>query len=315
DTVKSDVYFGGTRINNNYRVFGNAEWRIFSPLVMNLGGTYEREDINDDVFSPRVAFTYLLTQQQSLRLVYAEAIRSPDLLEQRPNYIGKATNIQTDNYLNLENGRYFAHQTERRHLDHERIQSWEIGYYGSYLQQRLMLDIKLYRDHLSQLIANATGIRDFNPSSDLEMNIDGVDAQVHWRPNVVHEFWWSGAYVNNRVNIGNVRNYSADQIDSLSQIETRLSAEYSNNVNWIMRHNNLSLSQSYFWHNAYNGNRGKGRVYRRYEMSINKNWPISYGELSTGIFWHHIVNNEQFIYEDEQIASNDIVLFKLGMQF
>ena len=66
------------RTNTIYRAFANIEWRMLDSLILMQVVCTSKEDINDRVFSPpRVAVNWLLTEQQSLRLVYSQAVRSP----------------------------------------------------------------------------------------------------------------------------------------------------------------------------------------------------------------------------------------------
>merc|ERR1711879_528712 len=106
DQVHSETYFGGKYNNDTYRVFLNAEVRPVEKVIINAGFTKEWEDDNDPVFSPRVAVNFLIGPQQSIRLVRSEAVRSPDMLEQNPDYSLQGTSM-TENYLELDEGTYF----------------------------------------------------------------------------------------------------------------------------------------------------------------------------------------------------------------
>ena len=131
-------------------------------------------------------------------------MRSPDLLEQEPDYSLQITDL-TENYLGLTEGSLYATQTgEYGDLDHERITSWELGYYGRLPAHNLEMDIKVYRDHLYQLISDPINLNTPDVSSDTEMNLSGVDWQFTWQPSQIHSLWYSGAYVDADMKLGDV---------------------------------------------------------------------------------------------------------------
>ena len=112
DEVTSETYFNGTVSNDLMRVFANAEIRPLDKLIFNLGGMYEDEDKNSAVFSPRVAANFLIAPQHSLRLVYSTAVRSPDLLEQEPDYRLTLDNL-TEKLSRVRRG-YLFRDSKRR---------------------------------------------------------------------------------------------------------------------------------------------------------------------------------------------------------
>ena len=82
----------------------------------------EQEDINEDAFSPRLALNWLLSPQQSVRAVFSQAVRSPDMLEQQPEW----TLAAQGHPFGVTEGSAIAAD---RGLDQERITSIELGYY------------------------------------------------------------------------------------------------------------------------------------------------------------------------------------------
>lgn len=315
DQVYSETYFHGTVRNDIFRVFGNVEWRPFAPLLLHVGGMYETEDTNDSAFSPRVAANFMLSPQQSVRLVWSTAVRSPDLLEQEPNYYYTIGNLD-DNYLGLTEGDYFEQQTGTYgQLDHEKIQSVELGYFLNVPEYNFMADIKVYRDYLTQLISNPINLTNPDVYSDTEMVIKGVDWQFSWNPAQHHSFWWSGAYVNTDVEIGEDSAIDEETLTSLLRVETRLSAEYSNNLSWAYRRGDWGLTQSYFWHNAYNRENRNPRHYRRYEANLTKDWKMDGYTVNTGLFWHHLIDDGRVIYINEVYSVNDLWYLQVGLEF
>lgn len=316
DEVRSKTYFNGTVSNDLLRVFSNAELRPLERLVLNLGGMYEDEDKNSAVFSPRVAANFLVTPQQSFRLVYSTAVRSPDLLEQSPDYSLKITDL-TDNYLGLDEGTFFATQTgSYGELDHERITSWELGYFGRLPMYKLDMDIKVYRDHLYQLISDPINLLTPDVSSDTTMNIKGVDWQFIWQPSRQHGLWYSGAYLNADVRLNDTANLTTKESVSLQAVETRLSSEFSHNLSWSASFGEWRLTQSYFWHRSYNNfSNGRRTPYRRYEANLQKDWLVRGVTLETSAFLHRIIDDSPIAYRTNYIEDRYLGYVQIGVSF
>lgn len=315
DRADSLTYFQGAEHNDTYRAFANGEWRALTHLVFNVGGMYEEEDSNASAFSPRVAANFLITQQQSLRLVYSQAVRSPDLLEKKPNYSFLLRDL-TDNYLNLDSGRFFMNQVpDTRDLDHEKITSVELGYYGKLPELNLELDVKVYKDSLSQLISNTIALNSVYIASDTKMDVKGVDWQLNWQFSRNNWLWWSGAYVDAAVRLGDISQLDDKEIGRLSKVERRLSAQWSNNVSWHHDGNNWGSTLTYLWHDGYNNFNNNDGDYRRFEANLTKTWSVKGYKPEVGLFWHHLVDDSRLVYPDQVYAVNDIYSFRAGITF
>ena len=93
DRVKSETFFGGTVDNAIIQAFGNAEYRPHDRWLFQFGGMYEDSQLVGDAFSPRVAMHYFITPLHSLRFVYSEAVRTPDMYENNINWTYNLKNI------------------------------------------------------------------------------------------------------------------------------------------------------------------------------------------------------------------------------
>lgn len=315
DQVESETYFNGVVSSDLFRIFANTEWHITERLIANVGGMYENEDTNDAVFSPRVALNLLVKPQQSLRLVYSTSVRSPDLLEKSPDYSIEVAEL-TDNYLGLDKALYYAHQQGRfGQLEHEKITSVELGYYARLPARDIAFDVKLYKDHLYQLISNPLNLQTPVTNSDTTLDIKGLDWQITWTPSREHSFWWSGAYVDTEVRLGDTSFLTPDEIGRLQDVETRLSAEYSNNLSWTFDPGSWQITQSYFWHNAYNRDRTNPKHYRRYELHWHKAWPVKGVSINTDVFWHHLIDDNYITYSNEVYSQTDLGYLQVGINF
>ncbi|WP_430460060.1 TonB-dependent receptor plug domain-containing protein [Thalassolituus sp. LLYu03] len=312
DLAQSVTYFDGVQTNDLYRLFGNAEWRPLSFLLVNAGGMFEREDANEDAFSPRFAMNFLLSEQQSIRLVYSTAVRSPDMLEQEPNYSLTLDHL-TDNYLGVDSSTYFVTLSPgNRHLNHEHIVSREIGYYFRYDPSDLEVDAKIYRDTMRHLISSPITLESYLVRSDTEMDIEGAELQLKWRPWSDSFVWMTLAHVAPVARLGDTTGLSAREIDAQGKVETRLSAENSMTLSVHKRIGDWALTGSHFWYNAYNQGQD---VYRRYEVNVRHNWNLTSATLWGGVNWQHLVDDGKLIYADQRYSTSDIYYLQVGIDF
>ena len=316
DQVHSQTYFGGTENNDTYRVFLNAEIRPFQKMIINAGFTQEWEDDNDKVFSPRIAINFLLGPQQSIRLVRSEAVRSPDMLEQIPNYHLNATNM-TENYLGLSEGTYYQHQwPSSRNLDHEKIVSHELGYYARFNQPDIELDIKVYHDHMTRLISDPISLNSLDIASDTQMNIEGAELQLNWRINRGNWVWLTGAYVNaDVVPGGDLTGLSSRGVRDRKLSELRLSAQDSAVLSWHHNQGFFSSTISHFWYDAYNSLHSEPNRYRRYEVNLKADMKLGKYAPWVGLNWQHLVDDNVLVYINQRYSKRDIVFFQAGLNF
>ncbi|HET6788250.1 MAG TPA: TonB-dependent receptor, partial [Aquabacterium sp.] len=91
--TSSQTFLAGTATNNLIWVFGHGEFRPSNVLTVNMGGYFESNSLSGDTFSPRLALNWHLPKQQTLRLVYSEGTRTPDLFEERARWSQTLYNI------------------------------------------------------------------------------------------------------------------------------------------------------------------------------------------------------------------------------
>lgn len=316
DQVHSETYFGGTVHNDTYRVFGNAEWRPFSKAIINTGFTYEWEDDNDDAFSPRIAINFLLGPQQSIRLVRSKAIRSPDMLEQNPDYRIVGTSM-TSNYLGLSEGTFFMHQwPDSRDLDHERIISHEAGYYGRFSDPNIELDIKIYHDHLTQLISDPISLNSIDIASDTSMDIEGAEIQINWQVGPRNWVWLAGAYVNaNVVPGGDPSELTGENLVREKLSELRLSAQDSVVLSWHHKGSFWSGTVSHLWYDAYNSLEERPARYRRYEVNLKAEARLGAYTPWVGFHLQHLIDDNALIYFNQGYSETDIYFLQVGVNF
>ena len=320
DQVHSETYFGGKENNDTYRIFFNAEVKPFEKMIVNAGFTQEWEDDNDKVFSPRLAINFLLGPQQSIRLVRSEAVRSPDMLEQNPDYRLKGTSM-TENYLGVDESIYFMHQwPSSRSLHHEKIVSHELGYYGRFGNPNgtpsIEIDIKVYHEHMTNLISDPISLNSLDIASDTQMDVEGAELQLNWHLGRRNWIWLTGAYVNaDVVPGGDLSGLSDRELRDKKLAELRLSAQDSVVLSWHHQAGPISATASHFWYDAYNPLTTGLRRYRRYEINLRADMKLGRYNPWVGVHWQHLVDDGELVYTNQRYSEKDIYFLQAGLNF
>jgi len=124
------------------RVFLNDEWTINKRLLINVGGMEENDVMGYKRFSPHASLNFHLYPQQTLRVGVSVAYRTPSIGEQ---YSSPANPYQIGyNYQPVAG--------VSAGLSPEKIVSREIGYLGDFHDYNTSLDLRIYRDQMSNMI-------------------------------------------------------------------------------------------------------------------------------------------------------------------
>ena len=181
DTAESATYLGGKVSNNTWRVFANAEYRPAAATVINAGGYYESDNLTGSSFSPRIALNQHLNANSTVRVVLSRANRMPGIIEQRANWSYLTTGLNPA-LLGVTEA-YFAQSARASGtLDAEKNTSREIGYTGNFPNRGLMVDAKLFDDHLTNLISQRLTLASFNPTNGNALRLRGAELQVDYAP-------------------------------------------------------------------------------------------------------------------------------------
>lgn len=195
DAVRAPLYFTrpGYLDLDVARVFGNLEWRFRPDLIGNIGGTWEYDSNAKTTFAPRVGLNWHATREQTLRVAAARAFRSPSLYETSGNAIFYSTTgaiVQR------------SLKADGAPLRPERIDSIELGWLGDFPRQRLVADVRVFDERVTDrilvletllpspdcnlatdLVAPKTGtctaVRAYNAQG---VHIRGAEYQLKWKP-------------------------------------------------------------------------------------------------------------------------------------
>ncbi|WP_306603075.1 TonB-dependent siderophore receptor [Azonexus sp.] len=164
-TVKRDVW----------RSFANGEWKPTTWLTANLGVSNEYDTLAGNQISPRTSLAFHLTPENTVRLGYSQAWRSSSILAYRANYRQGPTITRNDQIGNPQ-------------LPAERLDSWELAYLGDWRALRMSLDVRHFREKLTDrvmLIRPGPSSNPVTPRSEQsiqDIDIQGYEFQWKWSP-------------------------------------------------------------------------------------------------------------------------------------
>lgn len=121
----------------SYRLFSNIEWQPHAHWVIHGGIMYEYNPIVESIASPRVAVNYLLNSSHSLRLSVARGNRSPSLLEANENNVDVRDGVLLNAVRRADSS-----------LDAEKLDSVELGWFGSFPHKGLTVDLRIYHEKI-----------------------------------------------------------------------------------------------------------------------------------------------------------------------
>jgi iron complex outermembrane receptor protein len=191
DRVHAPLYLSSESVFDTdlYRLFGNLEWRATPSLLVHVGAMGERNSITGGEISPRGAMSYHFASGQTVRVGISKAQRTPTILENDGKY-----------YLNLPisgSGMVaFPYYLGPGNLHAEHILSREIAYIGEWPRLGLGIDVRLYREQLTDVIDVTRYIQHFNLGPGGVVPFDqkyyvygnlagvetnGIETQIGWR--------------------------------------------------------------------------------------------------------------------------------------
>lgn len=193
------------------RMFGNLQYSLSEKWLLNIGAIAEHHEDYGNNESFRYSLNFKPSQDHSFRLSYNDASRAPTVLEQR------------DYFAVYEQGFLIDVSTYADpNIGEEKLESTELAYLGSFLQQTLNVDIKLFDERNIGLI---TGRSDDLFPGDLDNKVTvrdnvtdvdyrGIETQISYQPN--HHWLISGQYQYVRIDTTKV-----DSVDPLRIIEDK----------------------------------------------------------------------------------------------
>ncbi|MFY0639982.1 MAG: TonB-dependent receptor [Bermanella sp.] len=246
DEVSSQTYFNGYLKNDTTRLFASATWQATQKTNLHLGVMAEQESDADLVFAPRAALNYKFTPSQSLRLVYSESVRSPDLFEQDANWQLTLEDVVANVALNGTT--YYQTQKGPGDLDHQYIRSYEVGYYGRFNRFNSELDIRVFEENLTDVYYQSLTLAEIETVNGITMRFQGIEWQYSVSPWASSQLRWVGAYVDADTNVDTQDVNSSDR----EQVLLRIYAKNTHTMSWLQSwSDDTSSSVSYILANEY----------------------------------------------------------------
>ena len=196
DHVDSDyfLYNKGTTDRLTLRLFGNAVWDINRHNTIDLGVLVEKNEGRTTDVSPRIAYLYHFNDRHTLRIGASQAVRTPFIFEQE----GDITHMQDITIGGQPASNFGLPDTlvdkvlvPVNDLESETITTYEIGYYGKLIDNRLLINTRVFQDRLEDLI---DGPEVPDPTGDDNVNfvafvfsnlyntrVRGIEAEIDYR--------------------------------------------------------------------------------------------------------------------------------------
>jgi len=317
DEVRSDTFFNGYLKNDTTRVFASATWQATQKANLHLGAMVEKESDADAVFAPRAALNYKLTPSQSIRAVYSESVRSPDLFEQDGYWQLTVENATTASGDTPTTGTIF-YQTQQApgDLDHQYIRSYELGYYGRFNRLNAELDIRVFEEDLTDVFYQSLRLESFETINDITMRFQGVEAQYSMQPWADTQLRWVGAYVDADTNIDRTTDPSgAEREQSLLRIYARNTHTLVWLQDWAER---VSSSLSYILANEYddlNVSEDSRSLIERIDMKLMYSFPLPNVNVELSANMQHDLSSDPYIWGDNIYEQETRVQFGARFNF
>ncbi len=169
-------------------VFAHAEWRPADAWLVQGGAQFGHHYFTGFEVSPRLALNYQVHPRHTLRVAASRATRAPTFFEERGDAAYYTLGgLLVDQVVEPSQG-----------LNAEVNTSVEIGYLGQWPNWGGQLDVRIYRDHITDYIGDVSHRlwRDLDGDGPLPkyrdkifyyvnggtLDVTGIDAQLVWKP-------------------------------------------------------------------------------------------------------------------------------------
>lgn len=240
----SDTYIDGREENVVWGLFAHAEWQLSSQLLLNLGGGQEFDRDAGDYFSPRAALNWQFRDDQVIRLVYSEGVRTPDILETSADWGIRATDLMEPD--SGYGGTYFE-TGQSDDAPTETISSSEVGYFGRFADINLTADLRLFQDRV-ELAEHDISFEDFAIKPLEFFKMRGAELAMDWRPLPSQRLQLNYAHL--------------DMTGSLSNDNTNFVPKHSGSLGWWQEYSQgWQVGTTYYFYNNLRNSEDKRRQF------------------------------------------------------
>jgi iron complex outermembrane receptor protein len=162
---------------NFIRLFGNLEWRAAPSWLVNAGAMAESHSVSGDTLAPRLMVNWQTAPGQTWRFGVSQAFRPPSAFEDFADirFIWKGQVLG-------------APVRSSGNLRPEEVVSREISYLGDFPDLRLNLNVRLYREAVTDFIRLMDDVKPADYGNKENFVIRGLEYQMKWQP-------WNGLRV------------------------------------------------------------------------------------------------------------------------
>jgi iron complex outermembrane receptor protein len=148
--------------------FVNTELHLYERNILNIDLLYDNNDTGGATSSPRISLNHQINNNNMVRISYSESTRSPFSLEEYTNRVVyvPASSSNVDVWLDLSD------------LKPEKIKSVDIGYIGTLNNNATEVDIRIYKNMLSNLIVQDWDIGGGFVQGDDEFSVTGFETTL-----------------------------------------------------------------------------------------------------------------------------------------
>ncbi|WP_273437549.1 TonB-dependent receptor plug domain-containing protein [Sedimenticola selenatireducens] len=271
---------------DQYRAFGNFEWRLNDNLLLNLGGMYEKFEQKKGFFSPMAALNLKLDELNTLRLRATSAYRMPTFWEDHADL----SIVQTGTMIPLVQ----LYKTIIN-LRPEYIESFELGYLGNFQEQGLTLDMKLFHEEVKDII---TGVKDLAAPGQFtsyvnngSFNINGFEIGLRWDPSprsMLH------------IGYSSINTYGI-RLNKINPVEYRYLLGWAPDLTMsvLASHqfaNGIKLSSAYYYMDdfTWSGDGDYVDINRRWDIKISKQFELERADGEISLIFQNIGPDNNF---------------------
>jgi iron complex outermembrane receptor protein len=274
ETLQAALYFDRPQVVfDRLQLFGSGEWRPTPNWVLNVGGMLESRSQIGKEFAPRLAANYHISPTQTLRAASSHAFRMPTLFESFANTWVRESTTGTPLW------REYYQQTPP---NAERVDANEIGYLHQWPIQHILLDARIYSEHVSDLIYPVVNLaKPPNDSSSTligggSLDIRGLEYQVQWQWRAGSELRLSQTFQHPHASTGQYfANNAPDRIDSLSVIH-----RFDNGVEFSLLYSSLAAVSSRDW-----AKRAQIPATERLDLRLGRRFQIGASKVEAALTW------------------------------
>jgi iron complex outermembrane receptor protein len=319
DSLRSELFLSkqGKVSENSNRLYANLEWTVSDELVLNYGQVLKKRRHKASKNSYRVAANYEFSPQHNFRIASSQSYRQPTLLEANQN----SSYYYDDIVINT---RVIADED----IAKERLISREVGYLGSYLNNNISLDVRIFEEHLFDIIGerrepfagetqNTIHIIDNVENLDLR----GIEWQLQYKPsnrfmvnfnhsytNVEGESWYLSSTPDDDV--------ATPGVDEIKSIETLIPKQITSLLLSYQLENGVTLSGSHHYQSGYkprlDDNSAKPSSTSRIDLKASKRWLMGSNWLELSFTVQNAGSDYSEHFAFNTFESKYLLGFKIG---